>query len=326
MERRELGQSGLEVTVIGLGCWVMGGWMWGGADDEESVASVRRAVELGVNFIDTAAVYGQGHSEEVVGRALEGLRDEVILATKCGMIWPPRTGRSAFVDPNGVPIYWNLEADSITRECEDSLRRLRTDVIDVYQCHWPDPGTPIEETMSALLKLQEQGKVRAIGVSNYSVEQMQESLKSGRIESDQPQYNMLDRAIEAEVLPFCRENRIGIVAYSPLGRGLLTGKVTMDRTFPPTDHRGQQPWFQPANRRRVLDFLEKVRPIADGHGATLAQLAANWVISQEGITTAICGGRTTAQVEENVKAADFRLTESELAEIRDLLDDLGGPE
>jgi aryl-alcohol dehydrogenase-like predicted oxidoreductase len=326
METRELGQSGLEVTVVGLGCWVMGGWMWGGAEDDRSVASIRRAVELGVNFVDTAPIYGHGHSEELVGKALEGLRDDVVLATKCGLVWPPREGRHHFVGPDGIPVYHNLAPASIMAECEDSLRRLRTDVIDVYQCHWPDPGTPLDDTMAALLKLREQGKVRAVGVSNFSVGQMQQCLEHGRIESDQPQYNLLDRSVEEAILPFCREHDLGVIAYSPLGRGILTGKVTMDREFEQDDHRANLPWYQPKNRRRVLDFLDKVRPVAEGHGVTLAQLAANWVICQEGVTTAICGARRPEQVEENVKAGAFRLSDEELAEIDRLRDELGSPE
>ena len=326
MEKRQLGRSSLEVTTVGLGCWVMGGWMWGGSDDDRSVAAVRKAVELGVGFIDTAPVYGHGRSEELVGRALEGMRDEVVLATKCGLVWPPREGRGHFVGPDGVPIYNNLEPDSIAQECEDSLRRLRTDVIDVYQCHWPDPGSAMDDSMSALLKLREQGKIRAIGVSNFSVDLMRGCLNVGRIESDQPQYNMLDRSIEAEILPFCREQGIGIIAYSPLGRGILTGKVTMDRTFEEGDHRANLPWYRPNNRQRALDLLDKIRPIAEGHGATLAQLAASWVISQEGVTTAICGARTPEQVAENVQAGELKLADSELAEIRRLLDELGKPE
>jgi len=325
MKKRALGRSGLEVTPIGLGCWVMGGWMWGGADDDRSVAAIHKAIDLGVNVIDTAPVYGEGHSEEVVGRALEGIRDRVVLATKCGLVWPPRTGRVHFTDPEGRTFFHNLEPDSVIAECEASLTRLRTDVIDLYQCHWPDPGSSLDDTMPALLKLQEQGKVRAVGVSNFSTEQMQACLTHGRIESDQPQYNMLDRSIEAEMLPFCREHGIGIIAYSPLARGILTGKVTMDRTFPDSDHRGRLAWYRPENRRRVLDFLEAVRPIADGHGATLAQLAANWVISQDGVTTALCGARTPEQVTENVRAGEFELTESELADIRTRLDELGKP-
>jgi methylglyoxal reductase len=322
MEKRALGQSGLEVTAIGLGCWVMGGWMWGGAEDDESIAAIRTAVESGVNFIDTAPIYGKGHSEEVVGKAIEGLRDEIVLATKCGLTWPPRTGRPHFVDEDGDDICHNLEADSIIKECEDSLRRLNTDVIDVYQCHWPDPGVSIEETMSALVTLKEQGKIRSIGVSNFSVDQMTECLKCAPLNSDQPQYNMLDRSIEAGVLPFCRDNNIGVIAYGPLGRGILTGKVTMDRTFEKNDHRAKTKWYQPENRRRVLDFLDKIRPIADGHNATLAQLAANWVISQPGVTTAICGARRPEQVKENVRAAEFKLTDEEQATIRSLLDEL----
>jgi methylglyoxal reductase len=326
MELRRLGRSDLEVTPIGLGCWAIGGWMWGGADDHDSIAAIRRAVELGVNFIDTAPVYGQGYSEEMVGKALEGIRDRVLVATKCGLVWGDRPGRTYFTDYNGLEVRYNLEPESIRQECEDSLRRLRTDTIDLYQCHWPDPGTPPEDTMQGLLKLKEEGKIRAIGVSNFKVEQMEKCLSGGQLDSDQPQYNMLDRSIEKEILPFCRKNDIGIVAYSPLARGLLTGKVTMDRTFAETDHRSRQKWFQPANRRRVLDFLERIRPIAEGHGVTLAQLAANWVICQNGATTAIVGARNPAQVDENVKAGEFRLSDSELSEISALLDELGGPE
>ncbi len=326
MERRKLGTSDLEVTPIGLGCWAIGGWLWGGADDDESVRAIRRAVERGVNFIDTAPVYGQGYSEEIVGKALEGIRDDVLIATKCGLVWDPRKGRRYFADHTGLQFYYNLEPESVRKECEDSLRRLRTEVIDLYQCHWPDPGVPPEDTMEGLLKLKEQGKIRAIGVSNFNTEQMGRCLSAGQLDSDQPQYNMLDRSVENEILPFCRENDVGIIAYSPLARGILTGKVTMDRTFAETDHRARQKWFQPANRKRVLDFLEKIRPIAEGHGATLAQLAANWVICQEGITVAITGARNPAQVDENVKAGEFRLSASELTEIRVLLDELGGPE
>ena len=325
MDKRELGRSGIELTTVGLGCWAIGGWMWGGSDDTDAVAAIRRAVELGVNFIDTAPVYGKGHSEELVGNALEGIRDKVVLATKCGLVWD-RPGRDYFVDEDGAAIRRNLEPASIARECEESLRRLRTDVIDVYQCHWPDAATPIADTMAALLKLREEGKVRAIGVSNFTVAQMTDCLRHGRIESDQPQYYMLDRSIEPEILPFCRERKIGVIAYSPLGRGILTGKVTEGREFRKNDHRARMPWYRPKNRSRVLGLLEAVRPIAENHGATLGQLAANWVVSQPGVTTAIIGARNPAQVDENVKAAGFRLTDTEQGEIRRLLDELGGPE
>ncbi len=325
METRRLGRSELEITAIGLGCWVMGGWMWGGAEDDPSVAAIKAALDKGCNFIDTAPVYGMGHSEEVVGRALEERRDQVVLATKCGLVWDERGGRKHFVDPEGRTIYHNLSAESVKRECEESLRRLRTDVIDLYQCHWPDPGVPHEETMTALAELRDEGKIRAIGVSNYTAEMMAECLEYVQLASLQPQYNMLDRSIEAELLPFCREHDIGIIAYSPLARGLLTGKVTMDREFGEGDHRAKQPWFRPENRRRVLEFLDKIKPIAEKHDATLAQLAANWVIRQGGVTTAICGARRPDQAEENMGAADFALTDDDLAAIRRHLDELGSP-
>ena len=331
MEYRQLGTSDLKLPVISFGAWAIGGWMWGGTDDEVAIRAIRKAIDLGITCIDTAAIYGFGHSEEVVGKAIAGRRDEVIVATKCGLRWEGEEADEGefFFDSTkdgaAIEIRRNLKADSIKNEVEQSLRRLGIDVIDLYQCHWPDATTPLEETMETLLDLQQEGKIRAIGVSNFAPEIMTECLKHGQIASDQPKYNALEREIEADVLPFCIKHNIGVLAYSPIAQGLLTGKVTLDREFSEGDLRRDRPWFTRENRQRILDMLDQVRPIAEGHGATLAQVAANWVICQEGITSALVGARNEAQVEENAKAADFWLTDEELATIRNLVEALGGP-
>ncbi|MFP4192815.1 MAG: aldo/keto reductase [Candidatus Hydrogenedentota bacterium] len=330
METRQLGKSDLHLPVVTFGAWVTGGWQWGGSDDEQSIRAIQRGIDLGITAIDTAAIYGMGHSERVVAKAIAGRRDQVIVATKCGLRWDREEGEFAMDSymPDGTPcnIYRNLRKDSIKYECEQSLKRLGIDTIDLYQCHWPDPTTPIEESMEALRDLQQEGKIRAIGVSNFEVEHLREAQKTVRLASNQPRYNYLERKIEQEVLPYCRENAIGILAYSPMLHGLLTGKVTMDRTFPESDFRSRASWFQPENRKKVLDMLEKIRPIAEGHGATLSQLAINWVISQPGITTALVGARDEQQVEENAKAASFRLSAEEEKQIRGLAEGLGSPE
>jgi len=291
---------------------------------------MKRSIELGCNCIDTAPIYGFGHSEEVVGRAIKGKRDEVIIATKCGLIWDREEGEFFFETKDGsgkdLKIYRNLKKDSIVKECELSLKRLGIDTIDLYQCHWPDATTPLDETMEALLRLKEQGKIRAIGVSNFTPGMMSTCLRSGDIASDQPKYSLLARDIEKDVLPFCRKHDIGLIVYSPIGQGLLTGKVTPERKFAKNDFRLGQPWFQPKNLKRLLDTLEKIRPIADDHRATMAQIAVNWVIHEKGITSAIVGARNREQVEENVKASDFKLSEDERRTIRRCFEELGEPE
>ena len=329
MELRQLGKSDLKVTPVVFGAWAIGGWFWGGTDDAEAVTAIRAAVDAGINTIDTAPMYGFGHSEEIVGKALKGIRDKVIVATKCGLRWNRTDGDFHFVAQDeqnrSHRIYKVLKPDSIIEECELSLKRLNVDVIDLYQCHWPDTTTPIADTMGALMKLKEQGKIRAIGVSNFTPAMMRECLTTAPLASDQPKYSLLAREIEADVLPFCRENGIGVIVYSPLGQGLLTGKVTMDRQFAPGDLRVNTPWFQPQNRQRVLDALGRIRPIADAHRATLGQVAINWVINTPGVTSAIVGARNAAQVRENVHAAEFRLSEEEQSFIRSTFESLGKP-
>ena len=329
MEQRSLGMTGIKVPVISFGAWAIGGSMWGGTDDAAAIRAIHAGIDLGLTCIDTAAIYGMGHSERLVGQAIAGRRDKVLIATKCGLRWDLKEGQFFFesIDPNGTSrkVCRNLRPASIRYECEQSLNRLDVDCIDLYQCHWPDPTSNLDDAMDTLLDLQQQGKVRAIGVSNFTAEMMQQCLRKGIIASDQPKYNMLERAIEQDILPFCIDEDMAVLVYSPMAMGLLTGKVTLERTFKGDDTRRSRPWFNATNRRRVLDMLAKIQPIADGHNATLGQVAVNWVISQRGITSALVGARNETQVAENAKAASFRLAEDELKTIRTLVEELGEP-
>ena len=326
MERRQLGSSDVHVTPVALGAWAIGGWLWGGTDDREAVAGIRRAMDLGMTTIDTAAIYGMGHSERVVGQAIRGRRDKVQVLTKFGLRWDLEEGTEYFdtTSPDGRPlkIYKYGGAESVFEECDRSLERLGVDTIDLYQHHWPDPSTPVEETMEACARLLEQGKIRAVGVSNYTPEMMERAARVVPLASSQPPYSMLRRDIEKDVLPWCREHGVGVLVYSPLQKGLLTGKVTMDRTFPADDLRSRDRYFRPENRRRVLEFLERIRPIAEAHRATLAQVVINWTIHRPGVTAALVGVRNPAQAEENAGAAAFRLTNDENRKMDNLLDNL----
>jgi len=326
---RQLGDSDLNVPVVSFGAWAIGGWRWGGTDDKAAVRAIQRAIDLGMTCIDTAAVYGQGHSETVVGKAVAGRRDKVVIATKCGLRWDCDDGEFAMdsVDNDGKAfrLYRNLRPESIRYEVDQSLRRLGIDRIDLYQCHWPDITTPLDETMGVLAELQQQGKIRHIGVSNYAVDMLERCMSMTHVVSVQPQYNALARDIEQDLLPFCREHGIGVLTYSSMAQGLLSGKVTMERVFPETDLRSKKRWFTPENRKRVLDMLLKTQPIADAHGATLAQVAIGWVVAQPGVTTALVGARNEQQVEENVKAAELELTDNDLRTIRTAVEELGAP-
>jgi aryl-alcohol dehydrogenase-like predicted oxidoreductase len=331
MEQRALGDSDLRIAPIVFGAWAAGGWYWGGSDDDAAIPAMRRSIDLGMACIDTAPMYGCGRSEEVVGRAIEGRRDEVVIATKCGLRWDLEQGDFFFEDAHpgtGTPmrVFRNLRGASIIEECERSLRRLRTDRIDLYQCHWPDPTTDLDETMDALLRLKQDGKIRAIGVSNFTPEMIARCQRRHPIASNQPKYSLLAREIERDVLPWCHEHRVGSIVYSPIEQGLLTGKVGMDRTFSESDYRGDRPWFQMQNRRRVLDVLrDTVAPIANRHGATLGQVAIAWTIGEPGVTAAIVGARSPAQVEENAGALRFKLAAEERAAIRAAFEGLGEP-
>jgi aryl-alcohol dehydrogenase-like predicted oxidoreductase len=299
--------------------------MWGGTEEQESIDAIRASVDHGANTIDTAAVYGMGYSEELVGRAIEGIRDKVVIATKCGMRWDTPEGSDPWEqqDNQGRPITIrrNSRPASIAYECEQSLKRLGVDVIDLYQIHWPDTTTPVEDSMHTMVKLQEQGKIRAIGVSNYNVEWLSKGINAAPVASLQPPYSLIQRKIEKQILPFCREHNIGVIVYSPLERGLLAGAVMPERTFPAGDHRAGHKYFTVANRKRVLAALEKVRPIAEKHGVSLAQLAINWTIHEPGITAALVGARNAEQAAHNAEAMRFTPNDQERAQIRAAFDE-----
>ncbi len=324
MQHNSLGRSPLSVSPVILGAWAMGGWFWGGSDDSQSIEAIHAAVDAGMTSIDTAPVYGFGHSEEVLGRGIRGIRDRVQVMTKVGLRWDTEEGAHFFdtEDPTGKTwrITRNLRPASIRWEVEQSLRRINVDHIDLIQCHWPDPSTPIAESMGALAELVHEGKVGAIGVSNFSAEQMTEAqaaLGDVPLASNQPQYSLLDRRIEKQVLPHCVEHQVGVVVYSPMARGILTGRVSMNRTFPKSDGRSTDPMYHPENRRIVLDALDSIRGIADAHGVSLANLVVAWVLHQPGITGALVGARTAQQATENARAGRLALDPAEVMAIAD---------
>jgi methylglyoxal reductase len=329
MEYREIGKSGIEASSIALGTWAVGGgpW-WGDSDDSESIRAIHAAIDSGVTMIDTAPAYEFGHSEEVVGRAVKGRRDKVILSTKCGLWWHDDRGSFKF-EQMGKRVNVSLRPETLSAEIDISLKRLGTDYIDLYMTHWqavePDK-TPIEDTMAALLRMKDEGKIRAIGVSNADVNHMKEYLDTGRIDSNQLKYSMLDRKVESEHVPFCIDKNISIQAYSPLEQGLLTGKIGMDYELSETEFRNNIPWFSPENRKKVLDMLSGWKTLADGYGCTLSQLVIAWTVQQPGITFVLCGARKAAHVLDNVKAADINLSGSVLKRMREDAEELGDPE
>jgi aryl-alcohol dehydrogenase-like predicted oxidoreductase len=310
MQTRQLGKSDLSITPIGFGSWALGGsgyaFAWGPQNDNESVAAIQRAIDLGINWIDTAAVYGLGHSEEVVARALKGRANRPYIFTKCSRVW----------DEQGK-IGSSLKADSLRRELEASLRRLQTDVIDLYQVHWPNPDPDIEEGWSTLARFQAEGKVRYIGVSNFNVEQMRRAQAIAPITSLQPPYSLLRREIEQEILPFCAEQQIGVIVYSPMASGLLTGKMTRERVanLPDDDWRKRDARFQEPQLSRNMQLVKVLGEIGQRHGRSPAEVAIAWTLRQPAVTGAIVGARRPEQVEEIPGAADFRLSAEELGEI-----------
>jgi len=318
-----LGQSSLRVSPVILGAWSYGGWYWGGAEDDDSIRAIHAAIDAGITSIDTAPVYGFGRSEEVVGRAIADRRDQVQILTKVGLRWDTDEG-AHFFDTDDVEgktrrITRNLRPDSIRLEVERSLKRLGVDHIDLVQCHWPDPSTPIPDSMGALAGLVDEGKVGAVGVSNFSPEQMAEAsaaLGGVPLASNQPRYSLLHRQIERDVLPHARDQDIGIIVYSPMARGILTGKVDLTRSFPKGDGRADEPLYHPENRAIVLDALAQIEAVADDADCSLANLAVAWVLHQPGVTAALVGARTQAQAEENAAAMAVDLTPAVLERIR----------
>jgi aryl-alcohol dehydrogenase-like predicted oxidoreductase len=324
MEYRKLGKSDLDVSVITFGAWAVGGWMWGGTERKDAVAAIKAGYDLGVTSIDTAPVYGQGLSEDIVGEAIKGIpRDKIQILTKYGMRWDLAKGTLAFkTKDNGgkdIDVYKFAGRESIIKECENSLKLLGTDYIDLYQIHWPDVTTPIQETMEAVAELIKQGKVRYAGVSNYNVDQMKEAEKYINLVSNQVPYSMVKRDIEADVLPYSIEQNIAVIAYSPLQRGLLSGKMKPGYKFGEGDHRAGLFYFIDENLKRTNDFLEKIKPLADSKKATLAQLVISWTIQQPGITIALVGARNAEQSIQNAKAIDIKVSVEEISFINSAL-------
>jgi aryl-alcohol dehydrogenase-like predicted oxidoreductase len=309
-ELRKLGNSDLEITPLGIGAWAIGGsgWEfgWGDQDDNDSIAAIRAGLDAGLNWIDTAAVYGLGHSEEVVSKALQGVSKKPYVFTKCERRW----GADRKIFPS-------LKADSIRKECEDSLRRLKIDVIDLYQVHWPQPDEDIEEGWTEMAKLKEGGKVRWIGVSNFNVEQMKRAMKIAPITSLQPPYSLLVRDIEREILPFVLQNKIGTLVYSPMRAGLLTGKMTRERALnlPKDDWRSKNPDFQEPKLSRNLELVEILRKIGERNGKAPGEVALAWTLHNPAVTAAIVGLRKADQVHGTVGALSFRLRDEDAAEI-----------
>ncbi len=321
MHVRKLGQTDLEIPPVVLGTWALGGWLWGGTASNEPEEAIAASLDNGINCIDTAPAYGFGLSEELVGRAIKGRRDSVVVATKCGLVWDDRPGGAFFFntthnDGRPLKVNRNLRKESILQECDESLLRLGVDVIDLYQCHWSDTETPLDDTMDALMTLRDRGKIREFGVSNFSTSEMASCLDCCPIASDQPKYSLLSREVESDVLPFCKEHSIGVICYSPMEMGLLTGKIDMAREFSDGDTRKTRPWFQPEKREQVLAALEQVKPIAEKHNATLAQIAVAWIVAQPGVTAAIVGARNGEQAVSNAAAAAVELSPDEVTAIR----------
>ena len=317
MEYRQVGDSDLYVSAITFGAWAAGGWMWGGTERSDAVDAIKTSYELGVTSIDTAPIYGQGASEEIVGEAIKDLpRDKIQILTKYGMRWDLAEGDFAFKskdnDGNSIDVYKHAGKESIIKECEDSLKRLGTDYIDLYQMHWPNSATPIEESMEAVQQLIEQGKVRQAGVSNYNAEQMKQAETVLKIAANQVPFSMLNQAIRDDVVPYCLGHQKAILAYSPLERGLLTGKIKSGHQFAEGDHRENYRFFKPDNIAQTNDFLAKIQPLADDKGATLGQLVIRWTVQQSGITVALVGARNAEQATQNAKAISVTLSASEL--------------
>lgn len=315
MKTRQLGNTAMHITPIGFGAWAVGGgnWAfgWGEQNDRESIAAIQRALDLGINWIDTAAAYGLGHSEEIVARALQGRTERPYIFTKGSLVW----------NEGDTQVTNNLKGASLRRELEGSLRRLKVDVIDLYQIHWPVPDEDLEEGWSTLAALQKEGKVRFIGVSNFSVSQMRRAMAIAPINSCQPPYSLVKRTAEKEVLPFCHEQNIGVIVYSPMQSGLLTGKMSRERVahLPENDWRTRDEEFQEPRLSRNLALADKLREIAALYNRSPAEAAIAWTLANPAVTGAIVGARNPQQVDTIVGAAEFRLTDLELNEIEDFL-------
>jgi aryl-alcohol dehydrogenase-like predicted oxidoreductase len=308
-EKIRFGKTDIQVSPLVLGTWVTGGWAWGGSDENESLNAVLKALELGINFVDTAPVYGFGKSERIVGRAMKQWgREKVVVATKCGLEWDDKER-----------IRRNSSPARILQEADDSLKLLGADYIDIYQLHWPDPATSFEDSMNALIKLRELGKIRCIGVSNFDRDQLERIRRHGDIYSLQPPYNMFEREAEKELLPYCRENGIVTLAYGGLCRGLLTGKFKGDERFPKGDLRRADPKFKPDQFKKYVSAVNALKPIAASYGKSPAQFALRWTLHQPGIDCVIAGARTTKQAQDNAGVFGWTIKPEDLRKVDEIL-------
>jgi aryl-alcohol dehydrogenase-like predicted oxidoreductase len=313
MQMRKLGYTNLKLTTVGLGTWAIGGpWQfgWGPQDDDEAIAAILASLETGINWIDTAPAYGLGHSEELVGKALKQTSKKPIIATKCSLLWNDKKEKVSC-----------LKAQSVRQECIDSLERLGIETIDLYQIHWPEPDEDLEQAWEEMARLAEEGKIRYLGASNFSIEQIERTRKIHPVASLQPPYSMLHRQAEDELLAYCAQNDIGVVAYSPMQRGLLTGKFSPERlaSLPLDDHRRANPDFHEPRFTATLELVEQLKPIAERNGKTLAQLSISWVLRRPEVTAAIVGARRPEQILETVPASEWDLNEEDIEQIEQLL-------
>jgi len=306
MLKREIGISGITCSAIGLGTWAIGGAMWGGSDDAASVAAIKTSLDNGINLIDTAPGYGLGHSETLVGQAVAGRRDEVVIATKCGLNWHHGKGEY-FFEQLGNKVRRYLGADGIVHEAEQSLKLLNTDYIDLYITHWQDSGTPLDETLEALQTLKKDGKIRAIGASNLSEDDLKQYLQIGGIDCIQERYSMIDRQIEKTLLPLTKGKSVSTLSYSPLGMGLLTGKITPDRSFSGDDIRKDDPRFAVGNRLAIQKFATELGDMTQNLDVSLSQLVIAWTLRQPQIDFVLCGARSPDHAQENAHAGQVKL-------------------
>lgn len=328
MVNRAIGMSGISASAVCLGTWPVGGgpW-WGESDDTESIRAIQAGLDGGINFIDTAPAYGFGRSEEIVGRAVRGRRDKAVIATKCGMWWHSDQGE-LFFEQSGHKVRRLLKPYAIRKELELSLKRLATDYVDLYITHWQEEGpdaTPIAETMECLMALKKEGKIRAIGASNTSVEHIEGYRRAGILDTVQIRYTMLDRGAERELVPLCGKHGIAIMAYTVLEQGLLAGRIGMDAAFTETEYRATLPWVQPGNRRKVLALLDGWKGLTAKYACTLAQLVIAWTIAQPRITFALVGARKRSHTEENLRAGSLALEPADAARMRREVEALGEP-
>ena len=312
MLKRPIGKSGIEASALALGTWAIGGWLWGGTDEKNSIEAIQASIDCGVTLIDTAPAYGMGRSEEIIGKAIAGRRESIIIATKCGLVWDTDKGRY-HLEQDGKKVYRYMQPDSIRKEVEMSLKRLRVDVIDLLQTHWQDDTvTATEDVMAGLLQLKKEGKIRAIGASNVEVQHIKDYCRAGQLDCIQNKYSMLDRCIETDILPYCQQDQIAVLAYSPLAMGLLSGKFSPNRNFKGDDVRKIRPRFLKENYDKLQPLLRNLQNFAIECGYTMSQLVIAWTKAQPGITHVLVGARNQEQAKENAKAGEIALSSTEI--------------